>query len=305
MKKILILQYYKSIVDGVMTSIIDTYLNLRKYQRIYFNIICPELYLLEENDYYDQPLDQTQVHQYVEGTGVETIPLKNEPPNADFLRKVNMITTGIPFLKFNRNFSDYNLYHCVTQDKKKFEADLIICSARLLYEIVMGADIEIKCDKLIVLDSLDTYRSKIGVFPNIDDASPTDNCIYLSNPATFRETKYEQIEWYHKLNKERLVSCKQAGRISEVYNFKRAGKDKTKTESGHFENIGKGLFEHLWFKKDVHYSTDGMYMRDGMWYYLNLFGIDGEKDQPISLSPDDIHKHLFFHDDDPLLKELL
>jgi len=307
MKKILILQYYKSIVDGVMTSMIDTYLNLRWHVDCEFKIICPELYLLEENDYYNQPLDETQNHQYLKSTGVDAKPIEEDLPTniESTLIRMNMITTGIPFLKFNRNFGEYDLFHCITQDQKKFEADTIICSARLLYEIVVGADVEIKCDKLIVLDSLDTYRSKIGVFPNIDYASPTDNCVYLSNPATFRVTQYKQIEWYHKFNKSRLLSRKKAGKLSDVYNFTRAGKEKTRTESGHFENIGKGLFEHLLFQKTVNYCTDGMYMRDGMWHYLNLFGVDGEKDQQISLTENEMSRHLLFHSDDPLLKELL
>jgi hypothetical protein len=62
----------------------------------------------------------------------------------------NKITTAIPFLRFNRNFGDFNLISFYrTRKQKKFKANIIVCSGRLIYEILMGADIELECDRLI------------------------------------------------------------------------------------------------------------------------------------------------------------
>ena len=54
---ILILHYYKSTIDGVMTSLIDTFLNMRRTVSdkwpVHIKIICPELYLMDKDDYYN------------------------------------------------------------------------------------------------------------------------------------------------------------------------------------------------------------------------------------------------------------
>jgi hypothetical protein len=312
MKQTLVLHYYKSIVDGVMTSLIDAFFDTRKWEEsgiVTLKLICPELYLLQHDDYYNCPLDDTQWYEYVDEVGLE-IKKYDKKTNYEWQIKyiLNKITTAIPFLRYNRNFGDFNLFYSITQDERKFKANNIVCSARLLYEILNGTDIEIECDKLIVLDSLDTYKSKIGLFPNLDDAVPKNcECVYLSNPATFRETPHKQIEWYHKLTPMRLDALKKSGYFhnKDSYHFKRSDKEKTKIESGHFENIGKGIFENAWFKKRIHYSTEGMYMRDGLWYYLNLFGIDGEKDQIIEIDKREIKNRLIFNFHDQLVKELI
>lgn len=309
--KTLVIHYYKSIVDGVMTSMIDTYFNLQRFETVKMSIICPNLYLLEMDDYYDFPLEEMGWRMYLDEVGVESInmPKKYTVNNLKMIVD-NKIATSIPFLRFNRNFGDFTLFKSIELKNRKFQCDTIICSARLIYEIMMGEDIELHCKKLIVLDSLDTYRSKIGVFPDFDDYFDTlqnVEIVQLSNPATFRDTKYQQKEYYHKMNEKRLKSLLQSGHLKDEYNFRRTGKDKTKVkENSHFENIGKGLFEYLYFQKDVNYYSEGMFMKDGMWHYLNLFGIDAMQDvERMNISKEEIESKLFMGTDDEVLNEII
>jgi hypothetical protein len=129
--------------------------------------------------------------------------------------------------------------------------------------------------------------------------------IQLSNPATFRETKYDQREYYHKLSYRRLNALKQSGHLKDEINFKRTRSDKGDIGDGnYFENIGKQLFEHLYFQKKVNYYADGAFTFDGMWFYLNKFGIDGSKDfKDIKMPKSLIKNHLFMKNVDELLKE--
>jgi hypothetical protein len=303
--KILVLHYYKSIVDGVMTSLIDTFFNIRNETSTDMRIICPELYSLDHDDYYDFNIDETQPHIYKDDIGVDTEPYEGEynDVNFGFMRFKNKATSSVPFLRFNRNFGDYNLLYTIDQDNHKFKADIVICSGRLIYEILNGAKIEIECNKLIVLDSLDTYKSRIGMFPDFDDLFSTmfknSDVIQLSNPATMRESKYKQIEYYHKFSKKRLNALKQTGLLKDEYIFDRTKKEKTMiTEGAHFENMGKGIFEHLWFDKHVYYKSDGLFDKDGLYYYLKLFDIDATKDQEISIQKYDLKNKLFWRENE-------
>ena len=302
---ILILHYYKSIVDGVMTSMIDTFFNLKLMEpaKIDFKIICPELYLIDRNDYYNEPLEKTQWYSYINSNGLDVKVYEESSQQSKFYFECrnNEITTAIPFLRYNRNFGDFRLFYNIEQHQREFESDIIICSARLIYEIMSGIDITLRCKKLIVLDSFDTYKSKIGMIPNFDDYFDSLKYTYitqLSNPVNFRETRYEQKEYYHKLSKKRLKSLRHTGTVLDEYTFKRAGKEKTKIENGYFENIGKSLFEHLYLQKKVNYLIDGMYMKDGMCYYLEQIGINSEKNYvDLKIPISQMEKLLFINSD--------
>jgi len=299
---VLVLHYYKSIVDGVMTSLIDTFFNIRKEYETRMRIICPELYSLDHDDYYNIPLNETECHRYINDIGIDTEPYEANHESMDFkfMAFNNKITSSIPFLRFNRNFGEYNLLYSIDQENNTFKADTVICSGRLIYEILNGEDIEIECNKLIVLDSLDTYRSKIGVFPNFDEFFDTlkdTEIIQLSNPATMRDSKYEQREYYHKFSPERLNALRQSGIIKDKYEFDRRKKPKILiTDNEYFENVGKGIFEHLWFRKKVYYKPNGMmYDKDGLYYYLKLFGVDATKEQELPvITKDEIKDKLFW-----------
>jgi hypothetical protein len=316
MQQILILHYYKSTIDGVMTSLIDTYFNMRrsrKKENVKMNIICPELYLMgvnEKDDYYNIDLSQTQWHEYINNEGLETKPYEGEYNSLNYHFKCfhNQLTSSIPFLKFNRNFGDFNLLFSIKQDKKKFKSNTIVCSGRLIYEILIGADIELECNKLIVLDSLDTWKSKVGIFSDFDDYFSTlkADITQLSNPANFRETKFRQIEYYHKFSYRRLNAMKQSGLLKDNYTFKRSGKEKTNIGEGlHFENMGKGIFEHLWFGKEVEYKTDGMFIEDGLYYYMKLFELDAFQNQTIMLNKGEIMDKLFMKNIDYLYRNIV
>ena len=298
-----------------MTSLIDTYFNMRRglsgRQDVRMKIYCPELYLMgvgNIEDYYNADLSQTQWHEYIGDKGLETKVYEGEYKSLDYHFKCfhNKLTSSVPFLKLNRNFGDFNLLFNITQDEKKFKADTIICSGRLIYEILKGADIELECDQLIVLDSLDTWKSKVGIFPDFDDYFSTlkADITQLSNPANFRESKFRQIEYYHKFSYRRLNALRDIGWLKDNYVFKRAGKDKTDIGDGlHFENMGKGMFEHLWFGREVEYKTDGMFMEDGLYYYMKLFGLDAFEDQKIRIYKKEFMTHLFQRTIDYLYKE--
>jgi hypothetical protein len=313
---ILVLHYYKSIIDGVMTSLIDTFFNIRRSlgslvgaRPVYMKIVCPELYLLNQKDYYNFDLDNTQWYEYVNDTGVDVKKYEKVEDSLIYNMKLyhNKLTTAIPFMRFNRNFGDFNLFRGITQTEHKFKANTIICSGRLIYEILMGADIELECERLFVLDSLDTYKSKIGEFPDFDDyfdILETD-VTQLSNPATMRDTKYRQELYFHKFSFRRLNSLKQLGILEDEYNYNRTSKEKGKLEGGYYENQGKGIFEHLYWNKKVNYCAEGIYTADGLTHYLDLFGIDPYVDHfPLHLSKNQIKDKLFMKNVDYLYKEL-
>lgn len=313
---LLVIHYYKSTIDGVMTSMIDQFFNLRRglgNWEVGMKIICPELYLMDIDDYYNFPLEETQWYEYTSKTGLDVTPY--EHPDTDLVTRNlrlfnNELTTSIPFLRYNRNFGDFNLLYSITQDENKFKAHTVVCSARLIYEILMGADIEIECERLFVLDSLDTWKSKIEMFPDFDDLFSTmfrnSQVIQFSNPATFRETKYDQREYYHKLSYRRLHALKQSDRIKDEYIFNRTKKEKTMiTEGCHFENMGKGIFEHLYFGKKVLYQKEGMFTKDGLWYYLNKLGVDADKDCILECSKEEIKANLFMSLFDEIYSELI
>ena len=70
------------------------------------------------------------------------------------------------------------------------------------------------------------------------------------------------------------------------------------------ENIGKLIFEFNYFNKQVIYMNDNKSINDGLHHYLNLFGIDDNKTQPILISKKEIEDKLFYKQDD-LILELL
>ena len=300
-----------------MTSLIDTYFNMRRalcgIQEVRMNIFCPELYLMGVRgieDYYNFDIDKTQWHEYVDEKGVDTKPYEGEYQSTAYHLKCfnNKLTSSIPFLKVNRNFGDFTLLFSIEQEKRIYEAETIICSGRLIYEILNGEDIELKCDRLIVLDSLDTWKSKVGIFPDFDDyfktIEKTTDITQLSNPANFRESEYRQIEYYHKFSYRRLNAMRDSGLLKDNYVFKRAGKEKTDIGEGlHFENMGKGMFEHLWFGREVEYQTDGMFMEDGLYYYMKLFDLDAFENQKIRIGKRKFMNHLFYKTTDYLFRE--
>jgi len=298
-EEVVIVHYYKSIVDGVMTSLIDLFFNIRDKYDVSFYILCPEFYSLDHNDFYNKLLDETEFTR--NDVHIEYEEFLNDDSNE--------VTCSIPFLKLNKNFGDPKLFFSVKQAGREEILELggkiTICSARLLYEKMLGGRLNLKFrmggGSLIILDSLDLYKSKVKAIPTLDIALPKNlkRCYYLSNPANFIKGK-KNIEYYHKFSKRRLDTLDGID-----YDYRREGKEKIKVGDNSFENIGKGIFENLYHNKTVNYHTDGMTMKDGLYYYLKLFGIDGLKDHaPLEITRQDIEDKLFMKDDDIILELL-
>ena len=207
--------------------------------------------------------------------------------------KINTDKVGDFYLLCKRNkfFGIPDIMKCVTLDKT-FEAETIITSTKVLYD-----DIELNCNRLVLLDSFDMAKVKYGVLPL--PQIPCKNTILLCNPATMID-QLDCKEYYHKFNTKRLNTMT----VCEQLLYMRVNKDHIYMKGGiYFENIGKSIFEMLYLNKSVSYYGDQIH--DGLYYYLQLLGIDGEKDYiPLPLTPKDIEEKLTMKDDDLLLEIL-
>ena len=124
----LVLHYYKSIVDGVMTTMIDLYNNLKIIKgndEVNIKIICPELYLLddeeEKNIYFPKiDLNNIKYYKYKETKNLDICRKEVQYPETFNQLQKNEVTCKIPFLQLNRNFGDIYLSKCLTYLPCKF-----------------------------------------------------------------------------------------------------------------------------------------------------------------------------------------
>lgn len=163
-----------------------------------------------------------------------------------------------------------------------------------------GKPIKIKCDRLIVMDSLDLTKSKLGIFPNLCNVATINNLIFLVNPCNKMATTCKQYTYYQKFNIKRFGFMPW---LNDNYTYRRTERRNSKIADGrHLENMGRVIFEHLYKTKNVDYYTDGMFTRDGLYYYLRLFGVDGEQNHiPLDISSEEIEEELFMSENDLLL----
>jgi hypothetical protein len=197
-----------------------------------------------------------------------------------------------------------------------FEREMIICSTRFLYDEIC----KLKCNKLIILDSLDLSKSIYGVHPSILQFLPPDlnseQVIFLSNHANImKNCIYQQIPYYQKLNEYRLNNHpyfygRYVGDYSlkkkyfhDIYNYRRTDKKYCEIKRNfYFENFGRMIFEHIYIDKLVNYYIDGLVKKDGLYYYLKLFGVDGFLiHTPLPIDKIMIEEVLFMKDNDPIL----
>lgn len=199
----------------------------------------------------------------------------------------------------NSSFGAPSLMKSFTKERE-FDREIIICTARLLADCTTDKRLKIRAKKLIVLDSLDLARQKYGVGPNLDISVNADECIFLVNPSNSGITKFKEYIYYHKFNQHRLDT--KYFRVQKL-DYSRIRKPFIKIEDGkYFENIGKGIMEFSYKGYPVTYNTDGMFTRDGLYYYLKLLGVNGEKNHnPLKISKSKIKKKLFMHNNDILL----
>lgn len=263
-------------MTGVFTSIIDTYMNLR----FWFKSIKEDIHIAT-------PWSKT--------------PHWEKPWSVDWEDEWKRIC------KVNKNFGfvGKQITDSFEGDCRYFEADIVICSSRFLIDH-FKEDFCINSKYLLVLDSMDLSHPEYRSYRNLDNSVwvDYDNCIWLCNPANFDQTKYKKYEWYHKFNQERLKTLKFD---KKPYYYSREKKFWIKVEDGkYFENIGKGIWERLYHNVPVYYDTKGMYMRDGLYYYLKLFGVNGEVNHnPLPLYKDVIKSKKIFMWRSDIMLEIL
>lgn len=206
-------------------------------------------------------------------------------------------------LKKNNFFGTKAVAQSLTFESS-FERETIVCVSKLLadltYTYLMRRKIQFHCRNLIILDSLDLTKSRFGMLPDLNKYVKAENCVFLCNPANFCFTKYPKYEYYHKFSKERLES---QVTTENKYNYKRNSKHEIRIKrNGYFENVGKRIFEYIYHGHPVRYRTDGMFMKDGLYYYLKLFGVDGFKNyNPLKIKKAEVVDKLFMKEDDILL----
>jgi hypothetical protein len=187
----------------------------------------------------------------------------------------------------------------------EFEADTIIASTKLLADIghyQKDLNIRFVCNKLILIDSLDLMRSKCGMIPHLDQFVPCKDTVLLANPANFNISSFECYEYYHKFNETRIGSSLP----SKYLVYTRVNKPHIQlADNILFENIGKSMWECLYNNQSIFYYSDGMKIKDGLYYYLKLFGVDGSMNHiPLNISKEQVIDKLFMKDDDLLLNIL-
>lgn len=214
--------------------------------------------------------------------------------------KLNIITNDIHhnyrILKAN-NLLD--IMKCYTHINN-YECDVIICLWSLFTEKngKIPQTLNIKTKKLIILGTLDVFDKpyKNSIIPK---HWQYDEIIFLTNPPNFSDYTY-----YHKLSKYRLDRLTKMSLRKNKLKYCRQDKKHIFKNNIYFENIGKLIFEHCYHSIPVIYSTKGMTIKDGLYYYLKLFGIDGSINQIIEIPHDEIEEKLIMKEDDYILRLL-
>lgn len=120
-----------------------------------------------------------------------------------------------------------------------------------------------------------------------------------------RQSKYEQVIHFSKFSRTRMdwIDYTRDG-LRETLDYKREGKKKIELYPAKYaENMGKHIFEHLYKGKTVNYYPDGMFMQDGLFYYLALFGVDGWKEHiPLQITSEEVERKLFLNPKDYLFR---
>jgi hypothetical protein len=212
------------------------------------------------------------------------------------------IVSMMRYFRGHDNFNNKLLLGKLTT-KKSFQSDIIIASCELLEQMASGAiDLSIHCDKLILLDSLDLQRSK----HDLNQYLPHPNTVLMCNPANTGILNTREVEYYHKIDPERVKNFYKNYIVPDSWSYKRIDKDHILVdENRYFENIGKSIFEKLLLGVTVNYYVDGKTGNDGLCYYLsNLFGIDPHQNQtPLSITAEEVRQEFFLKYDERLVDE--
>jgi hypothetical protein len=212
--------------------------------------------------------------------------------------KTMTVTQWINTCIENKHFGDKKTTLSMIKEPY-LSADIIVCSTRFLVDVQMF-DLEVNCKKIIFLDSFDVACPRYFDRSQFINSIPCEDYIFLGNPSN-KDKLPNFREYYHTFSPERLDTISFE---NDHYYYSR--KDKWYIKIGRrswFENIGKGIFERLYHNKSVHYTTKGMTQRDGLYFYLRRFGVDGEQDHyPLPITRKDIEDKLFMKEDDLLVQ---
>jgi hypothetical protein len=212
-------------------------------------------------------------------------------------------STGmLNYFRVQNFFGNIDLLSTLTKDRNH-ESDTVIISSELLGQIIKGLEINIKCDRLIILDSLDLQKVKFNLLPDLTSFLFCDNCVLLSNPANFNILSVKTLEYYHKFNPKRLLSIDWYPKIA---NYDRRDKKHSKMKDNvYVENIGKSIFESIFLGNQINYHANELPVEDGLCSYLRLFGIDPHIDHfPLKIKKEEIKEKLFFSEKDKVLEIL-
>jgi hypothetical protein len=229
--------------------------------------------------------------------------LKERVPNVKF-KIISKNAVG-QVIKLFSDHLDFGLDKSVITIDTDFEADIIIASTKLLADIIhyqKELGIKFVCNKLILVDSLDLMRSKYDMIPKLDEIEYCNDTVLLANPANFNISNFKCYEYYHKFNESRIKSSI----LPEAFIYTRVVKNHIQLiDDIFFENIGKFIWECLYNNRKIIYYSDGMKIKDGLYYYLKLFGVDGDIHHiPLNISKEQVVDKLFMKDDDLILRRL-
>ena len=211
---------------------------------------------------------------------------------------------------------------------KKVESEVLITSTKVFYDIKKeGLGIEIKCKKMILLDTWEIYKMWVeGILEEVveDILKSCEELYFLGNKFNLGLMGVGGVEYYHKFSKERLEWLYTGVDNGKIYyrdeKVKEGSKIYYKTKNDRmtykeifecseyhymrwygFENIGKMIFEFLWMGKKVKYYLYDKLRDDGLTEYMRLFGVDDNVGGYLDISKEEIEDKLFMKEEDEIL----
>ena len=289
MKDICIFFPFGSVVSGTLISMVDLYLNLKSFN-------------------YNIPI---------------VIQSKN---NTELFRFSRRYLNNNMFL-FN-NITTSNIISC----------DIVITSLQSFSHIMFeNTDLIFDTDKLIIFDTADfismehKYKCIDNFYKTINNSTKKckDVLFYANkfNIDRYIKPYFDHKEYYHKLCKERLnwniplnINGKYLSTVSQEHSD--IYKDVKKNDVSiyeyngynyqrwcpfgdiYYENIGKLIYEYLYYDKPVIYSPTNKMFDDGLTYYLKQFDIDDNKFQVLDITSNDIELKMFMNKYDNILSDI-
>lgn len=282
------------ILSGNFTTIVDNYLNLKKYIDIQpvvvgdrekaFNILYRNVgdVSMLHNEYDRDVEDDTIITTFKFIADFVVLPDVMRPCN---FRCKNLIVldTWNWILAEQLNVLSW----CYDLMKRKSER-LILLGNPALFRFFAGYEYYEYYEKLSK-ERLEFLRPK------------KDNGQWLvrGNGIPVHGIKIQQADYFKSTNKQ-IFECRgyQYHRFNHMWSV-----ESTMSPPIYFENIGKLLFEFRYFDKPVKYYNINR-VEDGLTHYLRLFDVDDSITQYLQFAPEDVADKLFMKEDDFLVQLL-